>query len=55
MIALSLHSNPKCLQKHGKQIYNYYSVKLNKGETYLVKSYPTPMGTGDLNRGRWSQ
>jgi len=39
---------PKVLTEAGKQIYNYYSVKLNKGETYLVKSYPTPMGTGDL-------
>ena len=39
---------PKVLTEGGKQVYNYYSVKLNKGETYLVKSYPTPMGTGDL-------
>ena len=39
---------PKVLTEGGKQIYNYYSIKLNKGETYLVKSYPTPMGTGDL-------
>lgn len=39
---------PKVLTEKGKQVYNYYTVKLNKGETYLVKSYETPMGTGDL-------
>lgn len=39
---------PKVLTEAAKQVDKYYSIRLDKGETYLVKSYPTPMGTGDL-------
>jgi hypothetical protein len=39
---------PTALTEKAKQIGNYYQVVLNKGETYLVKSFPTPKGYGDL-------
>jgi hypothetical protein len=39
---------PKALTWNAKQVYNEYSVLLNKNECYLVKSAPTQRGTGDL-------
>lgn len=39
---------PTSLTMKGKQVGNYYSITLNKGETYLVKSFQVPRGYGDL-------
>lgn len=39
---------PAALTDRGKQVGRYYQILLNKGDTYLVKSYPTPKGYGDL-------
>lgn len=39
---------PKALTEKGKQVDNYYTILLNKGDTYLVKSYQYPRGFGDL-------
>jgi len=39
---------PTSLTEAGKQVGRYYTVTLNKGDTYLVKSFPTPKGYGDL-------
>ncbi len=39
---------PRALTERAKQIFRHYSVTLNKGECYLVKSFPTQKGTGDL-------
>jgi hypothetical protein len=39
---------PKALTEKGKQVDRYYTITLNKGDTYLVKSYPYTRGFGDL-------
>ncbi len=39
---------PKALTWNAKQVYNEYSVLLNRNECYLVKSAATQRGTGDL-------
>ncbi len=39
---------PRVLTWQAKQNYKHYSVMLNKGDCYLVKSYPVPKGMGDL-------
>jgi hypothetical protein len=39
---------PRALTWKAKQIYKHYSVMLNKGDCYLVKSYPVQKGMGDL-------
>ena len=40
--------SPRAVTLKLKQTFRHYSVMLNKGECYLVQSYPTPKGTGDL-------
>lgn len=39
---------PKANTRAGKLAGNNYQVTLNKGEVYLVQSYPFPRGFGDL-------
>ena len=39
---------PRSLTEKAKQVDKYYTVTLNKGDTYLVKSYTYPKGMGDL-------
>lgn len=39
---------PKAITYEGKQVNSTFSVTLDKGETYFVKSYPLSAGRGDL-------
>lgn len=54
-LIIAYHNNtkvsfkPKAQTAGGKQPTQYYSVTLNKGETYLVQSRDYPRGFGDLS------
>jgi len=40
---------PKSVTETGKQTFRTYTITLNKGDAYLVKSIRSPKGTGDLS------
>jgi hypothetical protein len=45
----TIQFQPKAITTLGKQTYKNYTVKLNKGECYLVKSMKSQRGTADLS------